>query len=236
MIVQGDVKGLEVVTAAYLSQDDVLCKEIRDKVDIHESNRLRFNLPSRLIAKTFKFRLIYGGSAWAYALDPEFNFISSDPNWWQEVINEYYRKYEGLGIWHKYLMHEATTTGKVVVPTGRFFPFKPYQKRGEWVWPRTTILNYPVQGTGADLVSLGRVEFARRFKQDGVNGVLVTTVHDSLVADVVDDHVQHTALLLQESTAAIPQLFEERFGVEFNLPLVSEVTFGKNYKEMQEIS
>jgi hypothetical protein len=56
MIVAGDVKALEVVTAAYLSQDDVLCKEIRDKVDIHEENRRRFNLPSRLIAKTFKFR------------------------------------------------------------------------------------------------------------------------------------------------------------------------------------
>ena len=56
MIIQCDVKGLEVVTAAYLSQDTVLCGEIRDKVDIHEENRKRFELPTRLIAKTFKFR------------------------------------------------------------------------------------------------------------------------------------------------------------------------------------
>jgi len=56
MIVNCDVKALEVVTAAYLSQDKVMCQEIRDNVDIHENNRVRFNLPTRLIAKTFKFR------------------------------------------------------------------------------------------------------------------------------------------------------------------------------------
>ena len=58
MLVNVDVKSLEIVCAAYLSQDSVLCKEIVDKVDIHEDNRHRFNLPSRLIAKVFGFRLM----------------------------------------------------------------------------------------------------------------------------------------------------------------------------------
>lgn len=232
MIIQGDVKGLEIVTAAYLSQDEVLCKELWDKVDIHEVNRSRFNLPSRLIAKTFAFRLIYGGSAWAYALDPEFNFISTDPAYWQEVINEYYRKYEGLGIWHQYLMHEATTTGKVVCPTGRFFPYKPYQKRGEWVWPRTTILNYCVQGSGADLVALARVELFQRWKKEKIDGLLVSTVHDSLVADVPEEVVEHVGQLMHECTEAIPVLFEQRFGLPFNLPVTAEVTYGPNQKDL----
>ena len=56
MLLQADIKALEVVTAAYLSRDEVLCNEVRNKVDIHEENRKRFNLPSRLISKTFKFR------------------------------------------------------------------------------------------------------------------------------------------------------------------------------------
>jgi hypothetical protein len=51
------------------------------------------DLPSRLIAKTFVFRLIYGGSAFSYANDPEFTGVSSDPDFWQSVIDEFYTKY-----------------------------------------------------------------------------------------------------------------------------------------------
>ncbi len=56
MIIQGDVKGLEVVTAAQLSGDTILSKEILNKEDIHGNNQRDFGLPSRLVAKVFKFR------------------------------------------------------------------------------------------------------------------------------------------------------------------------------------
>lgn len=56
MIINADAKQLEVNVAAYLSQDPILLEEVRNKVDIHEDNRARFGLPSRLIAKKFKFR------------------------------------------------------------------------------------------------------------------------------------------------------------------------------------
>lgn len=56
MLVNGDVKGLEVVCAAELSKDPVLWKEILDKEDIHGNNQKTFGLPSRLISKIFKFR------------------------------------------------------------------------------------------------------------------------------------------------------------------------------------
>lgn len=60
MLLNADIKGLEVVVVAQLSGDEVLRKEIIDKVDIHDSNRIRFRLgegkPGRLVAKIFKFR------------------------------------------------------------------------------------------------------------------------------------------------------------------------------------
>jgi DNA polymerase I-like protein with 3'-5' exonuclease and polymerase domains len=61
LLVNVDVKSLEVVVAAELSGDKVLSQEIIDKVDIHDGNRVAFNLgegkPGRLVAKKFKFRL-----------------------------------------------------------------------------------------------------------------------------------------------------------------------------------
>lgn len=55
-LVEGDASALEVVGAAYLSQDKILCQEIREGVDIHGRNQEALNLPSRLIAKIFVFR------------------------------------------------------------------------------------------------------------------------------------------------------------------------------------
>jgi DNA polymerase I-like protein with 3'-5' exonuclease and polymerase domains len=113
ILVNCDVKGLEVVVAGELSQDRVLCQEIIDGVDIHEVNRDRFKLGGkrfvageskadaderklgRLIAKIFKFRLIYGGSAYSYANDSDFMGVSTSEKFWQGIIDEYYDKYKG---------------------------------------------------------------------------------------------------------------------------------------------
>ena len=60
MLINVDIKGLEVVVAAQLSGDKVLRKEILDGEDIHGNNQKTFKLgegnAGRLIAKTFKFR------------------------------------------------------------------------------------------------------------------------------------------------------------------------------------
>ena len=56
MLVNIDVSGLEVVCAAYLSQDPVLMDELLTGKDIHTDNQQKFGLPSRLIAKVLKFR------------------------------------------------------------------------------------------------------------------------------------------------------------------------------------
>lgn len=56
MICNVDFKSLEVVTAAWLSQDTVMMDEINAGVDMHEANRLAFGLPTRGVAKILKFR------------------------------------------------------------------------------------------------------------------------------------------------------------------------------------
>ncbi len=43
---------------------------------MHNFNQQKFNLPDRRIAKIFLFRLIYGGTEWSYAKDPDYNWIS----------------------------------------------------------------------------------------------------------------------------------------------------------------
>ena len=124
MLLNADAKALEWVCAAYLSQDKTAIREIHDEIDQHTDNQTRFGLPSRLIAKTFVFRLIYGGSAFSYANDPNFKEIG-DEAYWQHVIDEFYKKYTGLKEWHDEIFLRAKKDNKLTMPTGRAYDYLP---------------------------------------------------------------------------------------------------------------
>ena len=234
MLIQGDASALEWRCAAYLSQDQIAMKEIYDNIDQHTDNQLRFGLPSRLIAKTFVFRLIYGGSAYSYANDPNFAEVSKSEKFWQGVIDEFYNKYKGLHKWHTKLMQEATTTKMVKLPTGRIYQFEPELRRGEKVFPRTTILNYPVQGLGADLMTIARVSLYNRMRKLNYEKArLVNTVHDSIIIDCDSSHVSVLAKTMLDVFEDVPKNFQKMFGTEFNLPMKAEVEVGSNWGNME---
>jgi DNA polymerase I-like protein with 3'-5' exonuclease and polymerase domains len=237
MLLQADAKALEWVCASYLSQDKVAYDEIWNNVDQHTDNQTRFGLPSRLIAKTFVFRLIYGGSAYSYANDTNFTDVSNSESFWQNVIDEFYNKYTGLGQWHKDIVAKAMRDRKLTMPTGRVYNYEPEVKYGKVKWPRTKILNYPVQGLGADLMAIARVSLANRLK--GMKDVkLINTVHDSIIVDFNDKVCDNISIvrLVDKCFTDIPTNFKKLFGVEFNLPMRVECQVGPNWGNMEIIN
>jgi len=237
MLLQADAKALEWVCASYLSQDKVAYDEIWNNVDQHTDNQNRFGLPSRLIAKTFVFRLIYGGSAYSYANDTNFTDVSNSESFWQNVIDEFYSKYTGLGEWHKKIVATAMKDRKITMPTGRVYNYEPEVKYGKVKWPRTKILNYPVQGLGADLMAIARVSLSNRLK-DMKNVKLINTVHDSIIIDFdskVCDNISIVKIVDQCFTD-IPANFKKLFGVEFNLPMRVECQVGPTWGNMEIVN
>lgn len=203
--------------------------------DFHQNNQDAFGLPDRVTAKRFKFKLIYGASAYGYANDPDFFNVSRNEKYWQNVIDAYYSKYKGVASWHNRIIQEAQVKRMLSVPSGRYYPFEPFIDRGRAKWPITKIKNYPVQGFGADLVKLARIEAARRFREELEQSLLICTVHDSLVADCPENEVLHAAKILQESIAKVPELCYNIYKYEFSLPMNSEIMVGVNKNEMKEI-
>ena len=209
-------------------------QEIIDGADLHTDNQQRFGLPSRLLAKVFNFRLLYGGSAYSYANDTDFMGISRSEKYWQEVIDAYYDKYKGIKQWHKFLVRQAIETGKVISPTGREYRFEKYNGNIK----DTQVKNYIVQGTGADLMTLARVSFYNRIKKLGLKEcLLVNTVHDSIVVDinekVCDNKV--VARTMHEVFDDLPKNFEKLFLTPFNVPMECEVLQGQDWENMVEI-
>ncbi len=236
MILNADAKALEWVCATYLSQDEIAIKEILAEIDQHTDNQERFGLPSRLIAKTFVFRLIYGGSAFSYANDPNFKDIG-DEKFWQNIIEQFYLKYKGLKAWHDKIMFDVKQTNKLVMPTGRTYKYLPEtNSMGNVKYPRTRILNYPVQGLGADLMTLARVSLFNKIKDmEGVT--LINTVHDSIMVDY-DPEVCYTNSIVQivkDSFTNVPANFNRIFGKEFNLPMRVDIQVGNSWGSLNDI-
>jgi DNA polymerase I-like protein with 3'-5' exonuclease and polymerase domains len=240
MIVNTDAKQLEWVTAVYLSQDAVGMKEIINGDDIHGDNQKRFGLPTRIAAKVLLFRTIYGGSGYSFAVDPEFSGLGGE-SWWDEKITSFYAKYQGLYYWHEGLYQRVVLNhGHLVLPTGREYQFTATRFRGEQNYPRTKVLNYPVQGTAADLMAIARVSLHKRLRALVSPAILwVNTVHDSMVLDIPDEVWYTSSKGIKDTIEGvfvdIPKNFERLFGQAFNLPLRAEITYGPDLKHMTEV-
>lgn len=236
MLINMDAKALEWICAAYLSQDAVAIKEQEDGIDVHTDNQGRFGLPTRLTAKTYLFRLIYGGSAYSYSLDPDFADVSTSEKFWQRVIDATYAKYSGLQRWHDRLMQEVSTTGKLEMITGRVYNYvAKINKKGEKIWPRTTILNYPVQGLGADVMAIIRVLLFKMMNERNLEAKLVSTVHDSVLIDAPLDEVDEVVKMCFTAFEKFPQSWENLFGCKWNVPLKVEVQVGPTWGNMEEV-
>lgn len=239
MLLNIDLKGTEWIAINWFSQDPIGCKEIVEGLDQHSLNQKAFKLPDRVTAKVFVFRLIYGGTSYSYVYDPNFNWISKQPKYWQRVIDSFYEKYKGIKQQHTRWMSEAVDTSCLTMPTGRIYRFTPYvSPSGERKWPRTKILNYPVQGLGHDLTTIARVSLYKRIKKINElasNILFISTVHDSIVLDFPDSLVDLVRPVVEGVANDLPVNFYRLFNVEFNLPIKFELTVGKNLLDMQPL-
>jgi len=233
MLIAADASQLEWRVALELSQDQVGLNEIRSKQDTHSLNQEAFSLPSRLVAKTYLFRTIFRGSGWAFANDPEFSHVSSNPKYWDNVNKQFYGKYSGLDDWHIQLGKLCLNNKPIVGPLGRSWTINMVRdKKGELVIPWSTLTNYPVQGTGADIMKIARVSLYKRVKKAGIPCLFITTVHDNIVIDAETQYLERIACLYHETFDSLIQNIQTMFGYTWTVPLQCEVKYGPNFKDM----
>lgn len=235
MIVNGDFKGLEVVVAADWYQDKVLMQEVRDKVKFHDDNQERFNLPDRVTAKRLMFKTLYGGTAYGFSKDGDFASVGFNESQWEEVLEAFYTKYIGVAGGHKRDIRHAKEHGYIEIPSGRYYNYKPFWTGKYWKWPETTIKNYPIQGFGADLVKLGRIEAFNQFKASGMEGEFICTIHDSIVFDVPSKNVEQIVSIIRKAVDKVPELCYTIYKYPFSLPMSVEIQTGPNKGDLTEV-
>lgn len=211
-------------------------QEVIDKEDAHSLNQAAFELPSRLIAKIYLFRTIFRGSGWSFAHDPAFMHVSKDPKYWDNVGEKFYKKYAGIDQCHHKWAAIIMSGEPIRGPLGRSWTINNRDKQGTLFVPWTTLTNYPVQGTGADVMMLARVMIYRRLKAAGWPVLLVSTVHDSIVVDAPDEYIERVSNLMYQVFDDLPKTILEKFGYEWVVPMDCEVKIGRDMKNTEKFN
>jgi len=245
-ILQWDLSQIEWRVAAVLSNDQEMIHEINNLIDQHikacvDLMELPFKDKSdpesknnRNHAKTFNFRMIYGGSFWGFFLDPKMPRFSKKK--WIRIVERFFEKYFGLKSWHdRNISTVQKQKGKLRVETGRWFQLhKEQQRDGTWAYREQQIKNYPVQGVaGGDVLPMFLVILRRAMIKIGFKSKMILTVHDSVVFDCVEKEREALTKLCIGITKSLPRRLEAYFGMNFPVRLDGEAEYGPNYGKLK---
>jgi DNA polymerase I-like protein with 3'-5' exonuclease and polymerase domains len=124
-------------------------------------------------------------------------------------------------------------------PTGRLFSFLEVEYEDylsgstKLTFPMTQIKNYPIQGTGWDIVGLAMTSVDDTLH--GSRAYLFNTVHDSLMYYVPEEDTQDFIIQTKKVLESVPKLAYDAWG--WKMPEVEfpvDCKTGKNWMEMKE--
>ena len=226
-IMEADFAQLEFRVAAFLSQDQIAIEEVKNGFDVHTYTAKVITEAgqetNRQDAKAHTFAPLYGATG--YGRTP------AEARYYEHFIE----KYKGIARWHKELATEVLTFKKITTPSGRQFSFPDVKRRRNGTITNfTAVKNYPVQSFAtADIVPVVLIELHK--KLSSIRSLLVNSVHDSVVIDVHPEEVEKVSSLIAGMNHELKELIDNKFGINFNVPLLLEAKIGVNWLEQKEL-
>lgn len=208
----------------------------------------------RTKAKIFSFQRAYGAGAALIALS-----TGMDVDEVKELIAAEELTYPGVVLFNKAVedsvkenaepfydpANEGTYhRGFWVAPTGCRYTFRSYPAK-DWQLEKgitdsfnpTEMKNYPIQGTGGEVVQgiCGKLwrHFVSKRNYDN-RAVLCNTVHDCVWIDCHPDVKDEVAADVKKIMESVPEWFEQ-FGVKITVPFPVEVEAGPNMLELRHV-
>ena len=144
-------------------------------------------------------------------------------------------KYKGIAKWHRNLATEVLTFKKITTPSGREFSFPNVRRRKNGTLTNfTTIKNYPVQSFAtADIVPTVLLEIHKRMAH--MQSKIVNSVHDSIVIDIHPNEESSVMGVIESVNVDLKEIIDNKFKINFNVPLLLEAKIGVNWLEQQEV-
>jgi DNA polymerase-1 len=270
LIFQEDCSQIELRLLAAGCGDPTMVKAYWDNVDLHSLTTSRvFNTPyehfektymawlqehgrekeakelnrKRSIGKTSNFLTGYGGGAFGLqsSLAEEGVYLPLEEC--ERIVEALFDTYPGLrkhiGLYKRFIMNH----GCAVSITGRVRALEDVHSDdgGRVSKALRSGFNHLIQPTASDMLLCAMTVAENLMRQAGLESVLVSTVHDSVVADVLRDEVPKVFEICDGVMNNMPEVMELVLGEEFDsswtrvVPFAGDAEIGKNYLEALKI-
>jgi DNA polymerase-1 len=227
LLLSADYSQVELRILAHMADEPALKEAFARGEDIHRrtASEVLGLFPElvtdeqRRAAKAINFGVIYGISA--FGLAKQLGIGRSEA---QNFIDTYFERYPGIRTFMDSRIAEAREKLYVTTMLGRRCAIPEINSKNGAVrgYAERNAINYPVQGSAADIIKVAMVRIARRLAAEGLEARMLLQVHDELVFDVPRAELEIVSALVRE---------EMQGAVELSVPLLVEVGSGCNWRE-----
>ena len=222
-----DYSQVELRILACIAHDELLLDAFRHGQDIHARTAAEvFGVPlaevtheMRSRAKAVNFGIVYGISDFGLAKQLDVGRKEA-----AGYIESYFARYTGVKKYMEDIVAKAREQGYVSTLMGRrrYLPDIRHSNFNLRSFAERTAINTPIQGTAADIMKKAMIDVERALEQAGCKSRILLQVHDELVLEVTEDERERVAELVRATMQAAASL---------EIPLLADVSFGKNWAE-----
>jgi DNA polymerase-1 len=227
LLLAADYSQVELRILAHMADEPALKEAFARGEDIHRrtASEVLGLFPEmvtdeqRRQAKAINFGVIYGMSA--FGLAKQLGISRREA---QTFIDTYFERYPGIRTFMDSCIAEAREKMYVTTLLGRRCAIPEINSKNGAVrgYAERNAINYPVQGSAADIIKVAMVRIAHRLTKEGYKTRMLLQVHDELVFDVPVGELENVTTLVTE---------EMEGAVDVSVPLLVEVGRGQNWRE-----
>ncbi len=227
MLLSADYSQIELRVLAHFSGDEHLCAAFARDEDIHARVASQiYGVPleevspeMRRQAKAVNFGVIYGQSPFGLAKQ-----LGIDKQQAAQFIDAYFAGYPGIDRFLAQVLEQCRKTGYVSTLLGRrraIEGVRPNPGRQKNLAERTAI-NTVIQGSAADLIKQAMLSVDRQIRAEKLPARMLLQIHDELLFEVADQHVDRLAELVGTRMQQAAQL---------RVPLKVDIKVGPNWSD-----
>jgi DNA polymerase-1 len=227
-LLSADYSQIELRLLAHFSNDPLLVRAYKENQDIHTLTASEvFGVPAegmdketRNRAKAVNFGIVYGISP--FGLAAQLGIPQAEA---RAYIDRYFARYQGVQAFIEKTLEATRREGSVHTMFGRVRPIPDIESRNpnQRGFAERTAVNTPLQGTAADLIKLAMIALDRKLAERKLKTRMVLQVHDELLFEVPAEETAEVEALVRAEMEGV---------VKLNVPLVADLGFGPNWRDL----
>jgi len=231
LLLAADYSQIELRLMAHYSQDEALKHAFRQGLDIHRATAASIHdIPltevtgdQRRAAKAVNFGILYGMSA--FGLSKQLKVSRAEA---QTFIDTYFARYPAVQVFMEQTVEQAKTNGYVETLLGHRVYIPDINSKNKMLqkYAQRTAINAPLQGSAADIIKVAMIRLQAQLQQQPDQARLILQVHDELVLEVAQEHLDTVQNMVMENMQQAMTL---------DVPLVVDLGIGKTWFEAHQL-